>query len=82
MKTILAALAALALAACAAIPQPLVDAAKTSNDNYVENLKLLTCNMSISAVIRHPEMVAAVKSLCMPTAAQQADLPTVLPEKK
>lgn len=62
----LAAIVVALLFGCAAIPSPVVDAKKVSDDNVVENLRLMWCNLPIGAVLRHPEIQAYVVQACGP----------------
>lgn len=55
-----------ALFGCAAVPQSVVETKKMSDDNVVSNLKLLVCNLSVQAVLRHPEIQQFVSETCRP----------------
>ena len=62
----LAVVLAVACAGCAAVPQPVVDAKKVSDDNAVTNLKLGICNLPLGAILRHPEIQSFAVETCRP----------------
>lgn len=75
MKKALILCAALAacLSGCGSLA-PAVDAygaavitgAKAANDSIIAANKVAICATPVSALVRHPEMVPAVRSLCVP----------------
>lgn len=68
------------LTACTTVPSLAVNAVKASDDNAIENWKLLACGMPLSAILRHPEVIPSLKSLCLP-AGGTADPASLLPGK-
>jgi uncharacterized protein YceK len=42
-----------------------VTSAKAANDTAIEAQKVALCAMPVSALVRHPEMLSAVRSLCV-----------------
>lgn len=76
MKKILFLAAGLMLAAstagCAGVSQALqaygtvaVTNAKAANDTIIEAQKVALCGLPLSAIARHPELIPAIKSLCL-----------------
>lgn len=66
----------LALSGCAAQQQAIsafgasaVVAAKATNDNVIDAWTVAACATPLSAVARHPEIVPALKALCLPNGA-------------
>lgn len=76
-KTILLAgalLLAVSVSGCAGVSQAVnaygaiaVTGARATNDTLIEANKVALCATPISALARHPELVPAVRSLCLPT---------------
>lgn len=75
-RSILAALAATVLAlgvtACASVQQAVdvyggiaVTNARAANDTLIQGYKVGLCALPLSAIARHPEIVPAVRSLCL-----------------
>ena len=63
------------LSGCASFQQGLsaygvaaVDAAKTANDQTIFVWKTAACATPISAALRNPEVIPALRALCMPPA--------------
>lgn len=63
---------ALVLAGCASVQQAVeawgsvaVSNARATNDTLIEGYKVGICALPLSAIARHPEMVPAVRSLCL-----------------
>lgn len=76
MKRILALLAAAALAGCASFSQAIggyqqaaVTGLQAANDNIIAAWSATACGTPLSAVLRHPEVIPALKALCMPAGA-------------
>lgn len=73
MKKLLIILAAgLALTGCAGVQQAVqaygsvaVTGARAANDTVIEAQKVSLCGLPLSAIARHPEIVPAVRSLCL-----------------
>jgi uncharacterized protein YceK len=71
-KTIFVLALAASLAGCASVQQAVqaygsvaVTSAKAANDTAIEAYKVALCATPVSAVRRHPELVPAIKSLCL-----------------
>ncbi len=87
MKTIIMALA-LIFAGCGTM-QPIINGAaatvvtniKSAEDANISLWKLNVCGTPYSAIIRHPEIVPAVRALCLPN-GDQANPATLLNEVK
>lgn len=69
----LAASMAFSLSGCAGISQAVdaygtvaVSDAKAANDTIIAAQKVALCATPVSALVRHPELVPAVRALCMP----------------
>lgn len=63
---------ALLIAGCASVQQAVetygsiaVSNARAANDTLVEGYKVGLCALPLSAIARHPEIVPAVRSLCI-----------------
>ena len=72
MRKILIIGAALALAGCGSFQQAVqayggvaVTNAKAANDTLIEAYKVGICALPLSAIARHPEIVPAVRSMCV-----------------
>lgn len=68
MKPTLAALLALALSGCATI--------QATNDRAIDAWKAAGCAMPLSAILRNPEVIPALNTLCKPASglAQPSDV--------
>lgn len=74
MKKAIVLLAALALSGCASFQQGVsafgvaaVDSAKTANDQAIFVWSTAACATPISAALRNPQVIPALRVLCMPT---------------
>lgn len=72
MKSITVILAAIALTGCAGLQQAINAgeasahvAAKAASDNYVRVWAASACATPLSAVIRNPDVIPALKALCI-----------------
>lgn len=72
MKKILLVAALAALSGCAGVQQAVqayggvaVSNAKAANDTLVEAYKIGICALPLSTIARHPEIVPAVRVLCL-----------------
>lgn len=61
------------LSGCASVSQAVgaygsvvVSSAQAANDNIIAANKVALCATPVSALVRHPELVPAVRALCMP----------------
>jgi hypothetical protein len=75
MKKATVLLIALALSGCASFQQGVsafgvaaVDSAKTANDQAIFVWSTAACATPISAALRNPQVIPALKALCMPPA--------------
>lgn len=73
---ILCLLALTALSGCAGFQQALTGyeasayaGAKASNDNIIQVWKVAACATPFSAAVRNPEIIPALKALCVPAGA-------------
>lgn len=64
---------AVSTAGCASVSQAVnaygavaVSGAQAANDTIIAANKVALCAIPISALVRHPELVPAVRALCMP----------------
>lgn len=76
MKRLFLILAAVALTGCASFQQAVgaygtsaVAGAQAANDNVIAGWSVLACATPFSAAVRHPDIVPALKALCLPTGA-------------
>lgn len=76
MKKSLLIISLLALAGCAGMQQALTGyesaayaGAKASNDNIIQVWKVAACATPFSAAVRNPEIIPALKALCLPAGA-------------
>jgi hypothetical protein len=67
---------AIALSGCASFQQALTGyesaayvSAKASNDNIIQVWKVAACATPFSAAVRNPEIIPALKALCVPAGA-------------
>jgi hypothetical protein len=72
MKKSILILSLLALGGCAGVQQAVqaygsvaVTGARAANDTVIEAQKVSLCGLPLSAIARHPEIVPAVRSLCL-----------------
>jgi starvation-inducible outer membrane lipoprotein len=72
MKPVAILAAALLLTGCASVQQAVqaygsvaVTGARAANDTIIEAQKVSLCGLPWSAIARHPEIVPAVRSLCL-----------------
>jgi uncharacterized protein YceK len=70
-RIVIAAAIASSVSACASVTQAVsaygsaaLTGAKAANDTLIEANKAAMCATPVSALVRHPELVPAVKSLC------------------
>jgi hypothetical protein len=63
---------AIAGSGCASVQQAVqaygsvaVTSAKATNDTIIEAQKVVLCGLPLSAITRHPEIIPAVRSLCL-----------------
>lgn len=75
-KIILVAAISSALGGCAGFQQALTGyesaalvSAKASNDNIIQVWKVAACATPFSAAVRNPEIIPALKALCVPAGA-------------
>lgn len=84
MKRLLALAACAALTGCAGVQQAVqaygsvaVTNARATNDTLIEAYKVGLCALPLSAIARHPEIVPAIRTLCLrnndPVAAELLD---------
>lgn len=71
-RMLIATLAASCLSACGSLSQAVsaygniaVTGAKATNDTIIEANKVALCATPVSALVRHPELVPAIRSLCL-----------------
>lgn len=71
-KLIIATLAASCISGCASVSQAVsaygsaaLTGAKAANDTLIEANKAAMCALPLSAVQRHPELIPALKSMCL-----------------
>lgn len=81
MKKILILGAALALSGCAGFQQALTGyesaayvSAKASNDNLIQVWKVAACATPFSAAVRNPDIIPALKALCVPAGAASSPI--------
>jgi len=80
MKSAAILAAVLALPGCAAVQtaeNQVVQSARAANDNAIQVWATAGCGLPLSAIIRHPEVVPALRALCLP-AGQQGDASVLL----
>lgn len=73
MKTTLKLIAiSLLLSGCASVQQAVqaygsvaVTSTRAANDTVIEAQKVAMCGLPLSAIARHPEIIPAVRSLCL-----------------
>lgn len=72
MKILIIASACAALSGCASLQQAVqayggvaVTNARAANDTLIDGYKVGLCALPLSAIARHPEIVPAVRSLCL-----------------
>jgi uncharacterized protein YceK len=72
VKKLFITLAAVALTGCSSMQQAVqaygsvaVSGARAANDTVIEAQKVSLCGLPLSAIARHPEIVPAVRSLCL-----------------
>ncbi|ALK96969.1 hypothetical protein AB595_04665 [Massilia sp. WF1] len=93
MKKIITLAVLLALTGCAGVQQAVqaygsvaVTGARAANDTVIEAQKVSLCGLPLSAIARHPEIVPAVRSLCLApgdkTSAELLDAATIQPAAK
>jgi len=73
MKTVLATLAVITLAGCGSLNQVVsaygaaaVESAKGANDNLIAGWTTTACATPISAALRNPHIIQALRALCLP----------------
>lgn len=78
-KSLLLLALAVSLSACASFQQGVsafgvaaVDSAKTANDQAIFVWSTAACATPISAALRNPQVIPALRVLCMPAAAVEA----------
>ncbi len=91
MLMIVAGIAALALAGCASFTQvasgyeaSAAQGLRAAEDNNIQVWEFNVCATPFSAAVRHPEIIAAMRALCLPNAAagSPATLLDVVPGAK
>lgn len=72
MKKILAVAVCAALTGCAGLQQAVqayggvaVSNAKAANDTFIDGYKVALCALPLSAIVRHPELIPSIRSLCI-----------------
>ena len=73
MKIIALAVAALAMSGCASVQQAVhgygaaaIVAIRNAEDSNIAIWKVNACGTPLSAAIRHPEIIPALRALCLP----------------
>jgi uncharacterized protein YceK len=73
MKIIALAVAALAMSGCASVQQAVhgygaaaIVAIRNAEDDNIAFWKVNACGTPLSAAIRHPEIIPALRALCLP----------------
>lgn len=83
MKIVALAVSALVISGCASVQQAVqgygaaaIVAIRNAEDSNIEFWKVNACGTPLSAAIRHPEIIPALRALCLPggTASSPAGL--------
>lgn len=72
MRKLIILVALATLAGCSSMQQAVqaygsvaVGNAKAANDTLIDGYKVGLCGLPLSAIVRHPEIIGAVRSLCL-----------------